>query len=654
MNTKKILWYCNRLKSMSMGEVVFRAKKAIVGQPKLDSGKLENLDHYLSFIDMNEIYNDFPFDEEARQQYIDFADKQINGLFKIFEESDIKINEINWQKDYQTGKESPLLPTSRLNYRDFKKIGNIKHIWELSRHQFLLPVAIAYYLTGKEEYKQYVLDVITDWIERNPYQVGINWSSCLELGVRLISWTFAISFLVSRGGELPGSFNSLIAKSIYTHAFHIHNNPSLFSSANNHLIGEIAGIFSASMLLRDHPDINEWLEVSKQRLIEQAAYQVYSDGVGAEQAPSYQAHTVGYYILCVYFLEKLGHDIPHDFLDLIKRSAEFYESIIDIHGEVPNIGDNDGGIPICLYARESFNEYRSMINTSYILAGESDVIPYPVDENNYWLFMSKVSSRSDNNMSEMKHNFELKKEFREGGYFLLGDHYGADNEVKIIFDCGPLGFLGIAAHGHADALSFVLNYGGDNFLIDPGTYKYFVDEEMRNYFRSTVAHNTIRVDKIDQSEMTGPFLWGFKADAQAGVYVSDEQFDSIEGSHNGYFRLKDRVSHKRKLAYDKKHRVLYVYDMLDMENMHVIEQMYHIDKRCEITGSENIYMLCVNDNAIRITLDEQLEWLLHSGQKNPMLGWQSEYFGDIAPCHTFMGSINSTSSVSLMTKIEIL
>lgn len=654
MNTKKVLWYCNRLKSMSLGEVIFRAKKAIAGQPKLDSGKLENLEQYLSFIDMNEIYNNYPFNEEAGQQYIDFADKQINGLFKIFEERDIKINEINWQKDYQTGKESPLLPTSRLNYRDFKKIGNIKYIWELSRHQFLLPVAIAYYLTGKEEYKQYVLDVITDWIGKNPYQLGINWSSCLELGVRLNSWTFALSFLVSRGGELPVSFKSLIVKSVYTHAFHIYNNPSLFSSANNHLIGEISGVFSASMLLRDHPEINEWLEVSKQRLIEQAACQVYSDGVGAEQAPSYQAHTVGYYILCVYFLEKLGHDIPREFLDLIKRSAEFYESIIDMHGEVPNIGDNDGGIPIYLYARESFNEYRSIINAGYILAEDTDVIPCPVDENNYWLFMSIISDRSGSNIPEKKHDFEPRKVFREGGYFLLGDQFGMDDEVKIIFDCGPLGFLGIAAHGHADALSFVLNYGGDNFLIDPGTYKYFVDEGMRNYFRSTVAHNTIRVDKIDQSEMTGPFLWGFKADAQAGVYVSDEQFDSIEGSHNGYFRLKDGVSHKRKLAYDKKHRVLYVYDMLDMENMHVIEQMYHIDKRCEITGSENIYTLCVNDNAIRITLDEQLEWLLHSGQKNPMLGWQSEYFGDIAPCHTFMGSINSTSSASLMTKIEIL
>ena len=71
----------------------------------------------------------------------------------------------------------------------------------------------------------------------------------------------------------------------------------------------------------------------------------------------------------------------------------------------------------------------------------------------------------------------------------------------------PLGYLSIAAHGHADALSFTLSVGGNEILIDPGTFAYHTQKRWREYFRGTSAHNTLRVDGADQSVPGGNFLW---------------------------------------------------------------------------------------------------------------------------------------------------
>ena len=93
-----------------------------------------------------------------------------------------------------------------------------------------------------------------------------------------------------------------------------------------------------------------------------------------------------------------------------------------------------------------------------------------------------------------------------GGYYILGDRLDEADETKLIMDAGPLGFLSIAAHGHADCLSLLLSVSGKELLVDPGTYCYHTEREWRDYFRGTAAHNTVRVDGIDQSQIAGAFL----------------------------------------------------------------------------------------------------------------------------------------------------
>ena len=89
----------------------------------------------------------------------------------------------------------------------------------------------------------------------------------------------------------------------------------------------------------------------------------------------------------------------------------------------------------------------------------------------------------------------------------MGRDFGTKDEVIAVMDAGPLGYLSIAAHGHADCLAFTLAVAGRAILIDPGTYCYHSEPEWRDYFRGTAAHNTVRVDGCDQSEIGGAFMW---------------------------------------------------------------------------------------------------------------------------------------------------
>ncbi|MBM4258475.1 MAG: hypothetical protein FJ147_21580 [Deltaproteobacteria bacterium] len=136
------------------------------------------------------------------------------------------------------------------------------------------------------------------------------------------------------------------------------------------------------------------------------------------------------------------------------------------------------------------------------------------------------------------------------------------HSLSLLFDCGNLGSQSIAAHGHADALSFTLRAFGQHIFVDPGTYDYFRYPDWRDYFRSTCAHNTLMVDARDQSEMLGPFLWGRRAEARCVSWEPRPNGGRVIGEHDGYAQLADPVIHRRCVDFDGELKTLTVTDSL--------------------------------------------------------------------------------------------
>jgi len=236
--------------------------------------------------------------------------------------------------------------------------------------------------------------------------------------------------------------------------------------------------------------------------------------------------------------------------------------------------------------------------------------------------------------------------------------FGAVRDVAVgllraVADAGPLGYTTIAAHGHADALSFTLSVGGREFLVDPGTYAYHTQERWRQYFRGTSAHNTVRVDGRDQSEQGGNFMWLEKARAGCGLWLSSAEKDSFEGWHDGFMRLDDPVKHRRLLELDKAARCIVIEDSLEMAEAHEVELFFHFAEQCRVDAVAGGYLIERDGITLRLVLPANGSAELYRGSLAPVAGWVSRGFDRRQPTSTIVWRTKLAAPALLRSTIEI-
>jgi len=215
--------------------------------------------------------------------------------------------------------------------------------------------------------------------------------------------------------------------------------------------------------------------------------------------------------------------------------------------------------------------------------------------------------------------------FPQGGYYVFGSDLGEPDEIRIIADAGPLGYLSIAAHGHADALAMLLSVRGREFLIDPGTFLYHGNEKWRQYFRGTRAHNTVCVDASNQSESGGAFIWMKRATSRCINYRYGASGDEFLAEHDGYMRLADPVMHLRRI--NRSGRTIKIVDTLDCEGEHLVERCWHFSERCSV-DVDNRQIYAVNESEkIRMEAGDTVTEIVRAfGDGLQPIGWLSRSF----------------------------
>ncbi|RYZ80180.1 MAG: alginate lyase family protein, partial [Proteobacteria bacterium] len=415
-----------------------------------------------------------------------------------------------------TGVRAPLGFGKAIDYRDSKIVGDIKYLWEPGRHLELVTLALAYRITGQRQYASGALELLQSWFKQCPYPKGVHWISSLELGIRLVNWAFTWHLLGGANSPLFAtdegkSFLDVWLTSIYQHCHFINGHFSRYSSANNHLFGEYMGLFVASITWPCWPESEKWSKIAFDGLEEEAVRQNTIDGVNKEQAIYYQHEVMDMMLISHIVGATSSRRFSANFYNRFESLANFIASIMDSSGNVPMIGDADDALMVRLSYSPRSSPYRSLLGACAVLFDRSDFKKHAglFDEKNRLLFgepgIVKWDALSNVGPSTPQMTFP------EGGYFILGSRFGHEDEVKAVFDCGPLGYLSIAAHGHADALALTLSVAGEQMLIDPGTFAYHTEKVWRDYFRGTSAHNTIRVDQLNQSQIGGNFMWLSKA-----------------------------------------------------------------------------------------------------------------------------------------------
>ncbi len=496
---------------------------------------------------------------EARKALLASADAALDGRLDFLGYQDLRFGDpVDWRLDATTGRRAPFAHWSRLDPLDPDAVGDSKVVWELNRHQWLVRLAQAWTLTGDERYARAVARHLIHWTVENPRGMGINWASSLEVALRLISWCWVEALL--EGSEALGSdLRRVIHGGIGIHAAHAERYLSTYFSPNTHLTGEALGLVYAGVLCPEMSQASRWRELGARILLEELARQVLADGVYFEQATCYQRYTVDIYLHFLLLGERNGLAIPGIVRERIERMLDFLLAIRHPDGSMPQIGDADGGRLLPLAPRAP-DDFRDLFSTGAAIFRRPDYAwaAGGLAPETLWL-LGPDAAEAFSTLVPAPPSEPPSRHFGDGGYAVMRSSWRADAH-QLVLDVGPLGCSGSAAHGHSDLLGIQCAVFGRPYVVDPGTYGY-AKRAWRDYFRGTAAHSTVMVDGEGQALPAAPFKWAERPAARLHRWRSDGGSDFADASHDAYDRLKDPVTHRRRVLFVKPRYWIVVDDL---------------------------------------------------------------------------------------------
>jgi len=441
----------------------------------------------------------------------------------------------DWSLDPVSRRRWPEAFAFDVDYRTPHDLGDVKYVWEINRLQYLQSIAASARVEDNVPLGQLCAAHLIDWISHQSPMRSVAWASGIELALRVVSM-LTVTTLVADAFDSESS--SAVVQSLCEHGYWIERFPSRYSSANNHRVAELGALFLLGVTLPGDSLRERWATTGRRGLEAEAGRQILDDGAGAEQSPTYEAFTLEWLGLCAAVADALGAPFTDAYRWRLRLGAEHLLALTDAKGNMPHIGDDDEGRVL---ADGSDVDYAQSVACALLSGGNTtpqlSLRPPQTRLRNALLGTASSTCQPPRTM----------RTFESGGYSTVREFSSAGTEILWVFDHGPVGYLSIAAHGHADALAVWLHVGGEPVFVDAGTFSYHADHAEREFFRSTRAHSTALVDDLEQSVQAGPFNWR----AKAAAVLLDSRRDlanwSLTGEHDGY-RKRLGVGHRRTLS----------------------------------------------------------------------------------------------------------
>ena len=669
---QSVTWYGRRLRSMSLDEFMSRTKSTLrdaIDRSRIALGLFPSLAVDDAFVAQAAAPPGFRVSDVAVGAWVSpnaspdeaawcrrllrEADRIASHRLSFLGLKDRHVGDpIDWNRDHASGRLAPMRFAPSIDYRDFRVTGDAKLVWELNRHHHLVVLARAYRASADAHYAQATIAQLESWLRQCPFPMGMNWRSPLELAIRLINWVWIID-LVRDSALFKDDVWARLVRACELHVWEITRNYSQGSSANNHLIGEAAGVYVAATYFPGLRDASFRRGESRQILIREIAAQTYGEGCSRELALGYHLFVLQFFLVAGIVARSVGDDFPAAYWAQLERMLEFVGVLVEGGGSAPMFGDSDDGYVLDL--GDSTDRAAALLSVGASIFRRADFKAWAgrYTESARWLLGH--SSRAQFDATPTPPESPLtSRGFPDSGHYLLQcGGRAADDRVSVLFDCGELGFKSIAAHGHADVLSFTLRAFGRDIFVDPGTYDYFSYPAWRDYFRSTRAHNALVVDDSDQSIMLGPFLWGARANARCVRWEPRGQGGSVTGEHDGYTRLADPVVHRRTLELDAQTRALTIRDEIIARGTHRVAIYFHLSDDCSVaqTGPHRS-RITVNGRTVALELDSRLTVRMLRGSDEPIGGWVSRAYHEKSPATTIVASGTCVGSTSFLCRIE--
>ena len=435
---------------------------------------------------------------------------------------------------------------------DWKKNPSSDLEWHILLHKFYYAVGMgmAYQETQDERYAEKFVELVSSWIDA----VEPSFLSSDVTGRRVQNWIFAHYYFVTASSAacLPAKFYTKFLASIHNQVAWLSEN---LTPRRNHRTLELYAIFLTAVVFPEMREAARWLEFSQQELLQNMRTDLLADGVQCELSTDYH-HVVLRNYLGVRRLAQLNQiAVPAEMDALIQKALQFALHCHKPEGRIPALSDGD-----------AFN-YLYLLQQGYELYGDEEML--------YVATQGRAG----------KPPALRSKIFPESGYCVLRSDWGGDEKRfedarYLIFDCGP---LGQGNHGHLDLLSFEMAAYGQTLVVDPGrfTYDESGDCNWRAIFRGTQYHNTVAVDRKNQTryehnhakqkyKITGPAP---EHELQAFMHAPD--FDFLHGVARSH---EYTAVHERKIFFANPEYWI-ITDVLTSATAHEYDLIFHLSEK---------------------------------------------------------------------------
>ncbi|WP_344523914.1 alginate lyase family protein, partial [Streptomyces rectiviolaceus] len=576
---------------------------------------------------------------DAAKRLIADADRLMAGHAEYFGVDRDDLADPDWWYDPKTGRRAPWGYAFDVPYRNEDAVGDIKQIWELSRHQYLTVLAAAYAISGNERYAERVAEHLRLWWAANAPLRGVHWVSGIELGIRLLSWVWIRRLLDGWPGA-AGLFegNPVARNQIWHHQRWLAAFPSRGSSANNHVIAEAAGQFAAACAFGWFPSSARWRAGALRSLERQLRSNTFDSGLNRELATEYHGLVLELGLAAVAEADAAAVPVPASIRLVLLRMTDALAAVVDGRLRPPRQGDADDGHGLVVDGAGT-DRWASLLATGDAVFGRLDWWPAVTGTDVRTPLLAALIRpyAKDETAPAVTRPASRPAHFADAGMTILR----GPEEIWCRCDGGPHGFLSIAAHAHADALSVEVRHDGVDVLADPGTFCYHGQPEWRQYFRSTLGHNTLQLDGGDQSVSGGPFLW--TRQARSRVLVAETSGTADGGTarwsaeHDGY----RRSVHRRRVELTAAAKELRVVDEVRGPRR-AVRLAFHLGPAiaADLVGNWAVLTWTRDgeDRSAVLDLPGQLSWRAHRGESDPPLGWYSAGFGRKEPATTLVGT----------------
>lgn len=381
-------------------------------------------------------------------------------------------------------------------------------MYQIHRHNWMEYQALAYKVSGNEEYVTSWIDTYKSWVETFPCPVGTvfpdaggsennvdyQWKG-LQPASRVLSQVKVLPYVILSENITP-EYLTWFLNEFEKHVECIRLN---YYNESNILITQAQAVTNAGTLMPEFKASKKWRDEGYGTLAGQLESQFLADGVHYELDPSYHIAAIAD-LREIYELAQansMTSAFPAELIARLESAAEFVMDITFPDWSIDNFNDTRASSYSKSVLLRNFKQYAKL---------------FPSNSALQWM--------ASEGKSGVKPDYTVK-EYKTAGYYIIRNGWDSNSTVIVLKNnYNPENMW----HCQPDNGTFALWHKGRNFLPDAGVYAY--NGSSRTNYAATRNHNTLTVNAavIDGNHRLGEFV----ASGENWVSTSNQHTDNVK------------------------------------------------------------------------------------------------------------------------------